>query len=130
MAEMESPLLKKYSGPLRVFIETPSGEVWDDYKNFDEESTLFEYVGRAAACIFTNLTTRLRIKTAPEDWKIQEFSPKEGVLRVKQIGGEPLEYEDDDPEKLHREHGFTPDEAKEFVEAVLNSDDTSPIGLN
>jgi len=130
MAEIKSSLLEKHSGPLRVFIETPSGEIWNDFKNFGEGATLFEYVGQAAACIFTNLTTRLRIKTAPEDWEIQEFSPTEGILRVKQIGGEPLEYEEDEPEKLHREHGFTPDEAREFLERVLEPDETDLIGLN
>lgn len=130
MAETGSSLLKKYSGPLRVFIETPSGEIWEDFKNFKEGSTLFDYVGQAAACIFTNLTTWLCIRTSPEDWEIKEFSPAEGILWVKQVGGEPLEYEEDDAEKLYREHGFTPGEAEEFLKKVLDSDETDLISLN
>jgi hypothetical protein len=122
MDEKESPLLQKYKGQLRIFITTPSGVVFDEVKGFkydDKETTLFDYVGSAAASIFTNLTTRLSIKTSPEFWEIEEFSPDKGILRVKQVGGEPLEYEDDDQEKLAAIHGFTTNEAAEFLEDVF-----------
>ena len=96
----DSLLSQKHSGPLKVIIH-PLGieEPFDFTPNF-KDTTLFDYLGHAYACIFTNMTTRLSVCMRPEDWEIVRFDPDEGILEVLQIGGEELELETDDPQRL------------------------------
>ena len=98
---MTSPLLsQKHSGLLKVVIHPlGSGESFISMKNF-KDTTLFEYLGYACACIFTNLTTQLSVSIRLEDWEVIRFSTEEGVLEVLQVGGEALTIETDDPERL------------------------------
>lgn len=98
---MTVPLLsQKHSGLLKVIIHPlGSGESFSSMKNF-KDSTLFEYLGYACACIFTNLTTQLSVSTRLDDWEIVRFAPDEGVLEVLQVGGDELIIEEDDPERL------------------------------
>ena len=98
---MTDPLLsQKYSGLLKVIIHPlGSTESFSDMKNF-KDSTLFEYLGYACACIFTNLTTRLSVCIESKDWEIVRFAPDEGILEVLQVGGQELTIEEDDPERL------------------------------
>jgi len=109
MKEQDCSLLRKYRGCLRVFIRAPSGAVFSTLKDLSQmmpDATLFDYVAQAAANIFTNLTTRLSIATAPDHWEVEEFLPEQGILRVKQIAGEPLALVEDDPTRLYGCHGI------------------------
>lgn len=96
----------RYSGPLMVIIHSLSGEIEQFTPNYREESSLFEYIGHACACQFTNMSTRLSIITHPDHWKIIKFSSEEQVLEVEQIDGEPLTTEEDDPEFLEYFYSF------------------------
>ena len=98
-------LLQKYSGPLRVKITTRDGDT-HDFEPDLEQATLFDYVCHACACIFTNLTTRLTIRTAPDHWQVTRFSPNERVLEVVQVGGEELRIEEDGPVRLRAISGW------------------------
>ena len=118
MAEKNS-LMQRFNGPLKVIIETPGGDIFEETRDYKDNSTLFDYLGSVLASVFTNLTTRLTIRTAPKDWQIKEFSTKTGVLRVKQISGEPIEYEEDDEKKLFGEFGFTSEEAHKYLDKML-----------
>jgi hypothetical protein len=112
LAFLSDPLLaRKHSGPLKIIIHTRYGEsyAWS-FNPILDDLTLFEYIGHACACIFTNMTTRLSITTSPGDWKILEFSPQKKKLVVLQIDGENLTIEEDDDEKLLGEFSnFTDD---------------------
>jgi len=108
MTEEVRSLSMEYSGLLHVFITTMSGEVFDDWKHLHlvKGATLFDYVGQALACIFCNMTTCLQIESCPSCWEVEEFSPEKGILRVRQIDGEPLEFQEDDPRKLYLCYGI------------------------
>ena len=99
-------LAQIYQGSLCVIVHTLSGFTEKCIKDFCPEitggdSTLFDYVGNACASLFTNMTTRLSVKTCPEDWEVVRFEPKEGILEVRQIGGgSDLTPEPDDWEKF------------------------------
>lgn len=98
-------LAQVYQGPLRVIVHTLRGFTEEFQKDLRPEivggdSTLFEYVGNACACIFTNMTTRLQVETCPNDWEVIRFDPQKRILEVRQISGPDLLIEPDDQEKL------------------------------
>jgi len=92
-------LHQRYDGQLLVIIHTLSG-LTEHFQCGIKDSTLFEYVGHACACIFTNMTTRLSVSTCEKDWRIIKFEPKEGVLEVRQVSGPNLEFEPDEGQRL------------------------------
>ena len=96
----DSLLSQKHSGPLKVIIHPLGSRESYSFTPHFKDSTLFDYVGHACACIFTNMTTQLSVCTGPEDWEIVRFSPDEGILEILQVGGEELTVEEDDPERL------------------------------
>jgi hypothetical protein len=97
-------LLRQFhKGPLLVVVHISRVELYSQELNFrfiERGLTLFEYIGEACARIFTNMTTRLSVSVDVRDWMILEYLPKEGILQVFKIGGEPLCIEEDDPERL------------------------------
>lgn len=93
-------LSQKYSGPLKVIIHPLGSEEPFSFTPHFRDSTLFDYVGHACACIFTNMTTQLSVCTRPEDWEVVRFAPDESILEVLQVGGEELEIETDDPQRF------------------------------
>ncbi|KKU90841.1 MAG: hypothetical protein UY23_C0006G0050 [Candidatus Jorgensenbacteria bacterium GW2011_GWA1_48_11] len=95
----EHPLEQKFGGSLRVIIRTLGGETHEFTPQFVEGS-LFDYVGHACACIFTNMTTQLSVAMRPDDWIVIRFSCADRILEVQQIGGEPLVVQKDDTERL------------------------------
>ncbi len=99
---MRNVLLTNYKGPLKVIIHTLQGETHSFQPDLLDGGTLFDYLGHSCAVIFTNLTTKLVVETCLDYWEIIKFSPKEGILEVRQIGGEPLVVEEDNIEKLNR----------------------------
>jgi len=100
---MSVSLEDRFSGPLTVSIIV-GAEVYTEEKDFREcivgPTTLFDYVGSTAATVFTNLTTRLSIKTCPEEWQVLEFSPEARILKVVKVAGEQWEIQEDNPERL------------------------------
>lgn len=100
---MKDLLLVKHTGPLTVTIITLDKSVHSWKLDF-KDTTLFDYIGNACARIFTNLTTKLSVEARLEDWEILKFSREDRILKVKQIGGEPLRIEEDDTEKLAQIH--------------------------
>jgi hypothetical protein len=100
----EASLEDVFYGPLAVSIVV-GGETYTEHRDFQKDivgpgNTLFDYVGSVAASVFTNMTTRLTIRTCPEEWRILEFSSKSEILKVEKISGEQWEIEDDNPDKL------------------------------
>jgi hypothetical protein len=97
----ENALLRKFNGPLTVTLII-GGRTYQDFKHLCliGGTTLFDYVGQAAAVIFTNMTAQLVIRTAPQDWEIIEFSPAKQILTVRQVGGEKLVLKEEDGVKL------------------------------
>jgi len=105
-------LNRSFYGPLAISIVV-GGETFTENRDFQEDivgpdNTLFDYVGSVAASVFTNMTTRVTLRTSLEEWKILEFSPKTGILKVEKIAGEQWEIEDDDPDKLDRVFDVSP----------------------
>lgn len=101
---MSVSLTDRFYGPLTVSIVV-GRETHTEFRDFQKCivgscTTLFDYVGSVAASVFTNMTTRLSIETAPDEWRVLEFLPEAGVLKAEKIAGELWEIEEDNLDRL------------------------------
>lgn len=83
---MKNLLFKKFTGRLKVVIR----DIGEFNLDFSPEiigftPDLFDYIGQAYANLTTNLTTRLKIETKPDDWKTIYFSPSKRILIAQRI---------------------------------------------
>jgi hypothetical protein len=102
------PIDTPFRGELLVELVV-GAEVRRARKDFrlDSDSTLFDYIGGAAAEHFTNFR-KVSITINPIEWDILEFSPERKLLRAKYIGTEDITDFPDESEFMQEVFGLDP----------------------